>query len=126
MIPQNPTLGEVVELRDASRCWCSSINNINLTNVEFACRDGTPSFPAACGAGAYSPRYVWDFGDGRTCDSDSDPSCRGNQQVAFDDLAAGQTVTLTITEPTYGNFCAYAQSFNVGIPFPDWREISPF
>ncbi|MBI2098576.1 MAG: LamG domain-containing protein [Candidatus Wildermuthbacteria bacterium] len=124
IVPENPVLGEVVEFRDTSRCWCSQPGNINQTNLPFNCAD---SPPADCAAGAYTPEYKWEVGGGGwTCDSTSDPSCRGSQERIFDDLLTGQTMKLTVTEPTYGNFCSYQQSFNVHIPFPGWREVSPF
>jgi len=122
IVPQNPTIGEVVEFRDTSRCWCSRPDVIGLTNLEFACKDPAP---ATCDIGVYDPHYEWKLGVLVLCSGDT-PPCRGDQERVFDNLLTGETMTLQVTEPTYGNFCSNQKSFNVHIPFPDWREISPF
>ena len=138
ILPQNPVIGEVVEFRDTSQCWCSDPINITETNIGvtgvaatplnptgYLCSTLTP--PAGCDTGTYTPRYVWQLGDGSvwSCDSNSDPSCRGDQERVFDDLIAGQTMALTVTDDL-DNFCSYQGSFSVHIPFPDWKEVSPF
>jgi len=134
--PGNPTLGEEVEFVDTSQCfWTLNLSDPPTTvNRQVDCNN-----PAADSSWPGDPnpnRYEWDFNDDGIidCDSNTEPArCRddlsfGPLLYTFNSVGVGNKVLLRISDTdSHGdNFCELTKSFNVGIPFPDWEEISPF
>lgn len=122
--PGTPTLGELVTFTDTSTCYYSS----GGTNLQYDCKNNNPVSGAA-------NRYQWDFdGDGDwDCDSDVNPSCRiGPSTFTYTVLQVETTPKLRITNPIMSSSpqishtCETTRSLDIGLPFPEWEEVSPF
>ncbi|HOK35318.1 MAG TPA: hypothetical protein PLY02_01355 [Candidatus Pacearchaeota archaeon] len=105
--PENPAPGEEVTFVDQSICY-------DFNNNPYSCKDNT------------NTRYQWDFdNDGQIdCDSNTNPSCRGN--VNYNVQSSGNYVKLFITDDVGTCSSTGDTPISTRSPFPEWREIAPF
>jgi len=102
--PINPGQGEVVAFEDISECYLSD-------ETGYFCKDGTTP-PIS---------YSWDFGDDSPIDT-----FKGSTTHTYSDLGK-YVVRLEVTDSGVGLGIGMCwQEVNVGIPLPEWKEITPF
>ncbi|MEK7542524.1 MAG: LamG domain-containing protein, partial [Patescibacteria group bacterium] len=101
--PANPTQNEVVHFKDKSDCGGG---------------------PGSCTSPPYD--YEWDFKyDGSYGATEID--CTATEcNYTYSAPVSGNRVYLRVTDPLLGEFCEKEKSLDIYIPFPGWKEISPF
>jgi hypothetical protein len=102
--PESPTIDQEVLFIDSSVCYDSS-------NVQYSCSSG-------------SSRYLWGFGDGATCDSNTNSACRGNATHTYSEIA-DYTITLEITDDVGTCSTQGDTPMGTSIPLPDYQEVPP-
>ncbi|MFH1582193.1 MAG: PKD domain-containing protein [bacterium] len=103
--PESPSAQEEVSFTDLSTCY----NSLNQ--------------PYFCNANG-SNRYLWTFGDGEICDSDTNSSCRGSVIHAYSE-ALEYTVTLQITDNVGTCSTQGDTPINTTSPLPEYQEVPP-
>jgi hypothetical protein len=105
-LPQRPSVGEIVQFTDQSRCYDSAGNVIPCT-----------------GSGPCGTPWCWAFQDG-------DPSASSIQNPTTTFLSAGsKAVSVRVTDAD-GYWCEgyqnlLAATINLTLPLPKWKEIKP-
>ena len=102
--PQNPSVDQVVEFIDISKCY-------NVGGSEYDCQNG--------GAGV---SYKWDFdydeAEGFTLDS----TYKGNATTTYS-VSQPYDVMLRITDDA--GVCSIIKEVGVTLPLPEWEETAP-
>ncbi|MDD5144637.1 MAG: PKD domain-containing protein [Candidatus Pacebacteria bacterium] len=101
--PTDPAPGETVSFTDISICYDSGNNSYACKNIA-------------------SNRYIWDFGDGTTCDSNTNPLCRGNATHTYS-IASDFSVSLSVSD-TQGE-CQIVKVVSGSESLPEWQEVPP-
>jgi len=102
--PESPSVDQEVLFIDSSVCYDSS-------NVQYSCSSG-------------SSRYLWGFGDGATCDSNTNPACRGNATHTYSEIS-DYTITLEVTDDVGTCSTQGDTPMGTSIPLPDYQEVPP-
>jgi len=101
--PEYPSAEEEVLFTDLSTCY-------NSSNEPYYCNINGAN------------RYIWTFGDGETCDSNTNSSCRGNVTHSYSE-ALEYTVTLQVID-NVGVCSAQGDTpINISIPLPEYQEV---
>jgi len=100
--PQNPSVDEVVEFGDDSKCY-------NIGGSEYFCKNGS------------GISYEWDFDyiGGFTLDS----NYKGSATTTYG-ISQPYTIRLRITDDI-GGTCFADETINVNFPLPEWGETTP-
>jgi len=101
--PQNPSVDQVVEFIDSSKCY-------NAVGSEYLCRNG--------GGVSYQWDFDYDAEEGFTIDS----TYKGNATTTYA-TSEPYTVRLRITDDI--GTCSTDRTVNVTLPLPEWWEIAP-
>jgi hypothetical protein len=101
--PNSPSAGEEVTFTDLSVCYNSLNNPVN-------CRDT-------------SARFIWDFGDGVLCDSNTNPACKLEYATHTFSESLDYPVSLEVTD--IGS-CSTSTLLETTLPLPDFKEVEPF
>ncbi|MFH1777001.1 MAG: PKD domain-containing protein [Candidatus Omnitrophota bacterium] len=105
--PTSPLAGVTVTFTDNSVCYNSNNNPDFCKNL--------------------AKRYRWDFGDGESCDSESDAACWGDITHVYLNSMSNTQVRLSITDDlgTCSSFGDTVAGFQIKKPLPWWQEIPP-
>ncbi len=107
--PGSPSIGEEVQL-------CSTLGGDCAADVSV-CYNAAGGV-VSCAGNAFD----WTLpAEAHFIDGDENSE---NPKIQFDALGYGCVITLGITDSV--GFCERAQSMDIGLPLPDWREIIPF
>ena len=103
--PESPSADEEVQFIDISTCY-------NSSNEPYSCKVNAGN------------RYVWDFGDGESCDSNVNSSCRGDVAHPYSELG-DYTVILQITDDVGICQSQGDTPINATLPLPEYEEVPP-
>ncbi|MCX6723750.1 MAG: PKD domain-containing protein [Candidatus Staskawiczbacteria bacterium] len=109
--PANVLLGRPVTFKDTSICYDAS-------NTAQSCvTNGNRT-------------YLWSYGDGATCDSAGDASCKASSVTHLYSTVGTKTANLQVCDSP-GTYCCSTSYLNnvtvkTNLTTPTWKEISPF
>ncbi len=103
--PESPVEGEEVSFTDNSICY-------NSSNEQYLCKVNTNN------------RYLWNFGDGTTCDSNQDSGCRGNVSHQYSETR-NYTVFLQVTDDVGTCQSQGDTPIITAVPLPEYQEVPP-
>jgi len=103
--PETPSAGQEVTFIDDSVCY-------DTNNSPYSCKDNAGN------------RYLWDFGDGNSCDSNINSGCRGDVTHNYE-VQDDYTVTLFVTDNLGTCDTNGDTPVSIRLPLPEYKEVPP-